>query len=355
MAEYSLRYCVWETTLACNLACRHCGSSAGLSRAGELNTAEALDLVDQLADLGLEELTMSGGEFLVRPDWRVILAHARARGLEVLVISNGLGVSRTVAAVFAQAGVASVSISIDGSPATHDGLRPVLPDPAMLSDPDEPVTSYAQIRAAVRNLAEAGVVAAAITQVSQRNIDELDALYRQLLTWGIGHWQVQLTHPMGRAKGHVPALDPADQPRLYDFVRRVQAEGRVACQAADDVGWFGSDEPKLRSTRERGDRFWTGCQAGRSIVGITSDGWVKGCLSMPDALREADLRRRTLREIWEDDALFAYNRQPDGNPLTGACADCAFGNICRGGCHSLAWTTVGHMGENPYCIRVCAP
>ncbi|MGZ5971002.1 MAG: hypothetical protein ACXWP4_25205, partial [Polyangiales bacterium] len=39
-------YAVWELTLACDLACRHCGSRAGRARPDELSTEEALDLVD---------------------------------------------------------------------------------------------------------------------------------------------------------------------------------------------------------------------------------------------------------------------------------------------------------------------
>jgi len=42
-------FVVWEITLACDQACRHCGSRAGLARASELDTSEALDLVRQLA------------------------------------------------------------------------------------------------------------------------------------------------------------------------------------------------------------------------------------------------------------------------------------------------------------------
>ena len=38
-------YCVWEITLACDLACRHCGSRAGHARPNELSTSECIDLV----------------------------------------------------------------------------------------------------------------------------------------------------------------------------------------------------------------------------------------------------------------------------------------------------------------------
>ncbi len=44
---------VWELTLACDLACGHCGSRAGKARPDELTTVEALALVDQLAELGV--------------------------------------------------------------------------------------------------------------------------------------------------------------------------------------------------------------------------------------------------------------------------------------------------------------
>ena len=54
-------YAVWEVTLKCDLACRHCGSRAGRARPDELSTAEALDLVSQMAALGVREVTLIGG------------------------------------------------------------------------------------------------------------------------------------------------------------------------------------------------------------------------------------------------------------------------------------------------------
>src|SRR5204863_6082780 len=59
-------YAVWEITLACDLACRHCGSRSARARPDELTTAECLDLVDQLADLGVMEVILIGGEAYLR-------------------------------------------------------------------------------------------------------------------------------------------------------------------------------------------------------------------------------------------------------------------------------------------------
>lgn len=55
-----------------NLACSHCGSRAGVARAHELSTEEALDLVRQLAKVGITEITLIGGEAFMRPDWLTI-------------------------------------------------------------------------------------------------------------------------------------------------------------------------------------------------------------------------------------------------------------------------------------------
>ena len=62
-------YAVWEITLKCNLACIHCGSRAGPGRENELSTAEALDLVRQLDEVGIREVSLIGGEAFLRPDW----------------------------------------------------------------------------------------------------------------------------------------------------------------------------------------------------------------------------------------------------------------------------------------------
>src|SRR5580700_10409500 len=86
-------YAVWEVTLACDLACRHCGSRAGHGRPDELTTAEALDLVDQMADLGVKEVTLIGGEAYLRADWLEIIRKIRARGMICSTTSGGRGLT----------------------------------------------------------------------------------------------------------------------------------------------------------------------------------------------------------------------------------------------------------------------
>ena len=58
----------WELTLACNMNCMHCGSSAGQTRPNELTTKEALDLCDQLNELNAKFINLTGGEPILRKD-----------------------------------------------------------------------------------------------------------------------------------------------------------------------------------------------------------------------------------------------------------------------------------------------
>lgn len=361
---YQPEFCVWETTLACNLACRHCGSTAGRPRPNELDTEEALGVVDALHELGTRELTFSGGELFVRPDWRQLIGRAKELGIARIIVSNGLAITREVADELARLEVGSVSLSVDGTPRVHDFLRPL--NTLLASELSGPsgatgASSHEQLRWAIENLGAAGVTVSAITQVSKLNILELPAICDFLVSHGIDGWQIQMTNPMGRgvrADGgqRVPVLEPANLPSLYAFIRRVQDEGRIRALAADCIGYYGHDEPLLRSVERPNDNFWQGCQAGMRVIGITSDGGVKGCLSMPDAYLEGNIRERPLREIWNDEKSFAYNRKFTVESLTGGCAGCAFGKLCRAGCHSFAATAQdGDISHYDHCIRLVAP
>ncbi|MCA1995091.1 MAG: radical SAM protein, partial [Coleofasciculus sp. S288] len=116
-------YAVWEITLKCNLACSHCGSRAGNARPEELSTEEALDLVRQLAEVGIKEVTLIGGEAFMRPDWLTIAEAIAKSGMVCSMTTGGFGISLETAQRMKDAGIQTVSVSFDGMEETHDRLR----------------------------------------------------------------------------------------------------------------------------------------------------------------------------------------------------------------------------------------
>ena len=116
----------WEITCRCNAQCVHCSSSAGpeVQDPGEFSTRDALQIIDQLADTGVRVLAFSGGEPFLRPDLLTLIQHAVQRGLATNVCTNGALVDEGMARRLKEAGLGSVTVSLDGACAqTHDNLR----------------------------------------------------------------------------------------------------------------------------------------------------------------------------------------------------------------------------------------
>ena len=80
---------------------------------GELNTKEALNLVDQVYEFGSQWFGLKGGEPLVRKDIFEIIGHARSLGLKVCLLTNGYFVKGEVYDNLVKYDVYT-SVSIDG-------------------------------------------------------------------------------------------------------------------------------------------------------------------------------------------------------------------------------------------------
>ena len=60
--------------------------------------------------------------------------------------------------------------------------------------------------------------------------------------------------------------------------------------------------------------------------------------------------RRPLVEIWRDPNSFPRFRNKSAQ-LTGMCAKCPFGEVCKAGCSAMAISQAGTLTETPFCIR----
>ena len=83
---------------------------------------------------------------------------------------------------------------------------------------------------------------------------------------------------------------------------------------------------------------------------ITSNGKVKGCLSLPDHLVEGDLRENDLWDIWFHPDAFAYTRNFSIEDLGQNCRSCPMGEQCKGGCSAMSYSYTGRFHNDPYCF-----
>jgi radical SAM protein with 4Fe4S-binding SPASM domain len=330
-------YCVWEITLRCDLACRHCGSRAGRARPDELTRAEALDVVDQMADLGVMEVTIIGGEAYLRDDWTAIAAHIVRRGMTCTMTTGGRGLDAARARAVKDAGITHVSVSVDGLRETHDMLRAV-------------EGSHASALSAIASLQDVGVPVTANTQIGKANLGELDALFDLLADAGVRQWQVQLTAAMGRAADEPDLLlEPHQVLDVMAALARIKprADARhIRIWPGNNIGYFGPYEELLRG-RLPAPRS---CAAGKATLGIEANGDVKGCPSLPTApYVGGNLRDARLVDIWERSAELRFTRDRTAAELWGYCAGCYYADECRAGCSWTSHVLFGKRGNNPLC------
>ncbi len=331
---------VWEITLACDLACGHCGSRAGRARPDELSTEEALTLVDQLAELGVLEVVLIGGETYLRPDWLDIIARIAERGMEPLLTTGGRGMTAERAAAAKRAGLLSASVSLDGMQAAHDLQRGV-------------DGSWASAIEALRNLHEADVLISVNTQINTVSLPDLPQVLETIIEHGVHSWQIQLTVAMGRAADRPEwILQPYDLLELFPLLGQLAArckEADVLLWPGNNVGYFGPYETTLRGTLPRGHHV--GCGAGVWGIGIEADGTIKGCPSMAtETWGSGNVRDARLVDIWERSAPMRYNRgRTAASSLWGYCASCYYADVCKGGCTWTSEALLGKPGNNPMC------
>jgi MoaA/NifB/PqqE/SkfB family radical SAM enzyme len=114
-------------TNRCNLKCKMCGvceHDHAPAIAKELTTDEWKQVIDAGRRLGTTLVSITGGEPLLRRDLYELIAYARNQGMAVHMCSNGLLLDEDAAVKLSQAGVGTVSISIESpSRETHEQLR----------------------------------------------------------------------------------------------------------------------------------------------------------------------------------------------------------------------------------------
>jgi len=332
-------YAVWEITLKCDLACRHCGSRAGQARPDELTTAECLDLVRQMAELGVKEVTVIGGEAYLRDDWTEIMREIRKHGMQSTMTTGGRGMTAERARAAAEAGLQSASVSIDGVEATHDRLRGVK-------------GSYRAAVEALGHLRSAGVAVSVNTQINRLSAKDLPAVLETLIAARAHSWQIQLTVAMGRGADEPEVLlEPYDLLEVFPLIADLKArcdEAGVRLWPGNNIGYFGPYESLLRGTMPRG--HLSSCGAGRGTLGIEADGTIKGCPSLTThGWAGGNIRENTLRDIWERAEPLRYTRDRTVNDLWGFCRTCYYADECRAGCTWTSDVLFGRPGNNPFC------
>jgi len=350
-----LRLVAWEITRSCLLSCRHCRAAAEKGPyPGELSTEECKRFIDSLATMGSCIVILTGGEPMMREDIYEIAAYGHSKGLRMVMAPCGLLLNDETCNKLIKAGIARISLSIDGATAaTHDAFRRV--DGAF----DGVMNGIVAAR-------KAGLSFQINTTITKSNLSELPAIFSLAVELGAVSFHPFLLVPTGRGKDLTDeVISAADYERTLRWINKQQSVApitikptcaphyyRIALQepvtpAAPPVQHGGHPHahahghPSLNATTK-------GCLGGQGFAFVSHIGKVQICGFLP--VEAGDIRESNFDfpSIWRDSALFKEIRDVDH--YHGKCGWCRYRNVC-GGCRARALSINNdYLGEEPFCL-----
>ena len=210
---------IWETTHACDLACRHCRAEAQSEHDPlALSTEEAKRLLDQVESFGRPRpiFIFTGGDPFKRADLFELVRYAAKIGLPPAVSPSGTPLLTTDnLARLKEAGAKAISLSIDGStPERHDDFRRV-------------PGSFGWTTKGWRAARQMGLKLQINTTVTRYNLHDLPNLFRLVQELGAMTWSVFFLVPTGRGRQEdeiSPAEYEAVMHFLYDVSKYISAK-----------------------------------------------------------------------------------------------------------------------------------
>lgn len=348
LADSPPRVIAWEVTRSCNLACVHCRASAVRGPyEGELSTAEALALVDQIADFADPILILTGGDPLMRADIFDIAAHAKQRGLRVVMSPNGTLITPEVAARMHEIGIGRISVSIDfPTAAEHDEFRGV------------PGAFDGAVRG-IQNALAAGVEVQINSTITKLNVHYLPALLDLATKLGAVSFHPFMLVPTGRGKElEEQELPPEEYEKALNWMYDAQQTSELFFKPTDVPHYWRVMRQRAKAEGKKiavhphshggMNTLSRGCLAGVGFCFISHTGQVQPCGYFDKVA--GDIREQAFAEIWQHSPLFVRLR--DLSQLTGKCGACEYKKVC-GGCRARAYERTGdYMAEEPYCAYV---
>lgn len=338
---------VWNTTSRCNLKCVHCYADAGEKKRGELTTEEALSFIDDLANIKVPVLLLSGGEPLMREDIFEIVEFAKSKGLYVSLSTNGTLIDDDTAKKLAELKVDYVGVSLDGLPETNDRFRGLK-------------GAFERALQGIENAMDAGLLTGIRFTVTKFNLKEIPDVIDILLEHKVPRFCLYHLVPSGRADFEID-ISFQERRELMDWLfnkalelrdSREKIELLTTDNPADGVFFYlklkeldeGLAEDAFEFLKYRG-----GDSSGFRIADVDMFGNVHPNQFWFD-YTVGNIREKKFSEIWlnPEDELLVKLRNKLQYIRGERCGKCRFKEVC-GGFRLRALRAGDLWGDDPSC------
>ncbi len=348
---------IWETTRACDLACRHCRAEAVPYRnPAELSTDEAKAMLRKIREFGNVVFVMSGGDCLKRPDVFDLVDYGFKLGLRMGVTPATTPLATPEAIQnFKNAGLSRLAVSLDGStPEIHDAFRRV----------DGSFDWGMRILEESRRI---GLSTQVNTVIARHNIDDFDNLAALMERLGIVFWEVFFLVPTGRAKpGDVASAEEYEKifNKMYDLSKTApfDIKATAAPQYSRVIMERQVAERRAGSREEKPDVMTGGVMFslsdgigrarsvndGDGFMFISHTGEIMPSGFLP--LVAGNIRNDDLVQVYRESPIFTQLRHRED--IKGKCGVCEYLKVC-GGSRARAYGMTGDFMESePFCAHI---
>lgn len=267
-------FIAWQLNSACNLGCLHCCEEAGHSMPDELSKEESLDFCQQIVDLDIPYMAISGGEPMLCPHIFDVCQLIRDNNISLKIETNGEFIDKEVALRFADLKMRSVQISLDGATAeAHERLR--------LEG------NWTKAVEACKLLVENGVNTEIVFVPTQFNIHEIGEIIELAYSLGVYGFYTGKTMRIGRAAKNWDVICPSEEEyaKFFDILQekteKYKGKMKIYYYPYDVI-----EELKYRLEKPSASLL------------VIPNGKVK--LIGPLPFLCGDLKKKSLKDIWDD-------------------------------------------------------
>ena len=345
----------WEVTRACAYACVHCRADAmHKPDLNELNTEEALSLIDRLAEFGSPILVFTGGDPMMRRDLYELIAYATQKGLRCSLTPTATALPTTARLERVRdAGIRRIALSLDAPrPDVHDTFRQV-------------PGSWQRTMDILHRAQAIGLSVQVNTTVAKHNLDILDEMIPFLQEVGAVQWSLFFLVPTGRAQAS-NMISAEEHERVFNWLydlsknapfdikstaapmyRRVAIERKRAEQGGDKPVTFQGAGFQYADGLNRPTR---GVNDGNGFLFISHVGDIQPSGFLP--ITAGNVRTEDVIDVYRHSQLFTDLRTPD--KIKGRCGACEYRDVC-GGQRGRAYGITGdYLESDPACVYLPA-
>ncbi len=327
----------WILTNKCNLRCIHCVQDSGIAYDGELSAMECRSIIDQFNEMGVCELSFSGGEPLSVFDKLIdIGSYSRDLGFKLSVATNAVSASMQRAQMLSDAGFGYAQVSIEGPQALHDKIRGR--------------GSFEATIKGIANLNKAGLsimLACTVSDANKNDLESVIELAKQLEVRGVRFVRFL---PMGRGLDHIDMFSISRDDELSTAEKlwklKWQNINNLVITFNKHYASYGMKVAPDVSGLDEFDWKWD-CPAGRMRATVMPTGEITTCPLIGSlGLSGGNVRTHDFRKLWDSSSFFQEFREEKED-----CIGCKEWKICKGGCKAWSYVDSGRISsKDPLCF-----